>query len=91
MALPRLLTAVPSAWPVRLEIAKAIQMLAAEVANSEERRRQRELEAVRRDFDLAMEELHEICRDLVKAGFRPDQPRWRRGSGRRSGRWEALG
>ena len=85
--LPRLLSAVPQTWPVRLEIAKAIRRLAEQVAEEEECRREAQRDAIRRDCELAVEALREACRTVVKAGFRPDQPRWRKGSGRRSGRW----
>jgi len=82
----RILTAVPQTWPIRLEIAKAIHALAAQEGERLQRRRA-ELAALRRDCELAAEALREVCRELVKAGFRPDQPRWPKGSGRRSGRW----
>ncbi len=87
MTLPRRPTAVPQTWPVRLEIAKAIHMLVAQVKEEQQLQRRAELAAVRRDCELLTEALRDFCRDLAKAGFREDQPRWPKGSGEDSGRW----
>jgi hypothetical protein len=60
-----------------------------------------ELEAIKRDLHKVGEEClalirvelqsyfdgQKISKDFDKAGFRSDQPRWRKGSGRRSGCW----
>jgi hypothetical protein len=83
----RILTAVPQHWPVRMEIVKAIHLLAAQEQEEQQCRRRAELAAIRRDCELLSEVLREACRELAKAGFREDQPRWPRRSGRRSGRW----
>jgi hypothetical protein len=71
-----------------VEIAKAIHVLATQVEEEEEKiQRQAALAAIRRDCQLCAGVFREFCQDLQKAGFRLDQPRWRKGSGRRSGRW----
>ena len=77
MTLPHFRTraAMPQHWPVRAEIENAARTLAAQIAEEQARSRQAELAALRRDCELAAEALREVCRELVKAGFRPDQPR----------------
>jgi hypothetical protein len=78
----RILTAVPQTLQTRLEIAKAIQMLIKQgglqkggTANAQRHR------------DLLDEIAEGIWVELQKAGFRPDQPRWPKGSGEQGGRW----
>jgi len=78
---------MPQYWTVRAEIGEAARALFAEVADEQARSRQAELAPLRRDHASAVEELLAICRELIKAGFRPDQPRWPKGSGRQSGEW----
>jgi hypothetical protein len=84
--LPRTLSAVPRLPHVQLEIIKAIHMLAMpsvdQSGGSLETAAPDENHALaKRIFRFSLQE--EFC----KAGFRSDQPRWRRGSGRTSGRW----
>lgn len=86
MILPRVLSAVPQAWPVRAEIVDAIHRLAKQIVE-DERRRVDKIAAADRGRDPVVEAFREFYRDLGKTGFREDQPRWPRGSGRRSGRW----
>ncbi len=71
----RILTAVPQHWPVRLEIVKAIHQLAAQEQEEQQRQRRAELAAIRRDCELLSETIREVCRELVKAGFNPNEPR----------------
>jgi hypothetical protein len=82
--LPRILTAVPQALQVRLEIANAIRKL-FEQDESDQLQKRQQFEAP--TAQIAEEVVRDIYHELSKAGFRPDQPRWRKGSGRRSGRW----
>jgi hypothetical protein len=84
--LPRTLSAVPRLPHVQLEIVNAIHTLASpSVDQSGGSLDSTALDAncalARRIFRSSLRE--EFC----KAGFHSDQPRWRRGSGRRSGRW----
>jgi hypothetical protein len=84
--LPRTLSAVPRLPHVQLEIAKAIHTLGAHSVDQSSELRgaatpDNYLELARRIFHSSLRE--EFC----KAGFHSDQPRWRKGSGRRSGRW----
>jgi hypothetical protein len=84
--LPRTLSAVPRLPHVQLEIVKAIHTLAAPTVD----RSNGTLEATVPDdnYALARRIFRSSLRDeFCKAGFHSDQPRWRRGSGRRSGRW----
>ena len=78
---------MPQHWPVRAEIGKAARTLFVQIAEEWARSRQAELAALRRDCELAAEELRAICHELIKAGFRSDQAHWPKGSGRRSGEW----
>jgi hypothetical protein len=71
----RILTAVPQWWPVRLEIAKAVRLLAAQVDDEREPQRRIELAAIRRDCEQVTEAIREFCQDVRKAGFNPDEPR----------------
>jgi hypothetical protein len=73
--LPRLLTLVPQAWPVRAEIVKAINTLAGRVEEEQQLRRHAELAAIRRDCELLAEGIREFRRALHKAGFNRDEPR----------------
>jgi hypothetical protein len=66
----RILTAVPQHWPVRVEIVKAIQVLAAQIKENQQRQPRTELAAISRDWELLVEALHEASRELAKAGFR---------------------
>jgi hypothetical protein len=79
----RIQTAVPRLLHTHLEIAKAIRALGAQEVKSEVC----EESALGQVSELAKEIIREALADFRKAGFRPDQPRWRKGSGRRSGRW----
>jgi len=84
--LTRTLSAVPRLPHVHLEIAKAIRALAAHSVD----RSSGSLEAATPDDYLGLARATFYCtlqEELCKAGFHSDQPRWRRGSGRRSGRW----
>jgi hypothetical protein len=71
----RILTAVPQAWPVRLEIAKGIHALTIQEEEEKQRRRRNELAAIRRDCELLAEAIREACGELCKAGFDQDEPR----------------
>ncbi|MGA3309838.1 MAG: hypothetical protein ABSD08_14660 [Xanthobacteraceae bacterium] len=84
--LSRRLTAVPKHWPVRMEIVKTMRTLAAQEQDQQLRRRA-EVAAIRRDDDLLAEAIREACRELSKAGYDPNEPRWPKGSGEISGRW----
>jgi hypothetical protein len=94
MTLPpsRILTAVPRTWQAGLEIAKAIRAL---MAQEDEEQRLAQFAGLCRDRELIAQDIREAAHDcalvtvaeLRRAGFRPDQPRWRKGSGRISGRW----
>jgi hypothetical protein len=94
MPLPRSLTAVPRDWHVHQEIAKAIQALFAQI-REQEARQPLEPAAAMRERELLKLIVRDIPREfapvlqaeLLKAGFRPDQPRWPKGSGDESGRW----
>jgi len=86
MILARVLSAVPQAWPVRLEIARAIQTLAKQILE-DERRRLEKIASEDCGRDPVAEAYREFYQKHSKAGFREDQPRWPKGSGRRSGRW----
>jgi hypothetical protein len=84
--LPRTLSAVPRLLHVQLEIIKAIHTLAA--PSIDQHGKSLDFTApddscalARRIFRSSLQE------EFFKAGFRSDQPRWRKGSGRRSGRW----
>jgi hypothetical protein len=84
--LPRTLSAVPRLPHVQFEIVKAIHTLAAPAVDQsggtlEGTVPDDNYALARSIFGASLEE--EFC----KAGFRWDQPRWRKGSGRRSGRW----
>lgn len=46
-----------------------------------------QVEALPSARDFIEEIIRDTCHDLGKAGFRPDQPRWSKGSGEISGRW----
>jgi hypothetical protein len=74
MTLPRLLTAVPVTWSVRLEIAKAIADLAKQLETEKKRARIVE-SATNPGRDAVAEAFHEFYRDLRKANFNPDEPR----------------
>ncbi|MGC1586891.1 MAG: hypothetical protein WA791_14535 [Rhodomicrobium sp.] len=75
MTLPSRLSAVPQHWPVRLEIVKAIHVLAAQEQEEQQRERRAELAAFRRDCELLSETIRKVCRELFKAGFNPNEPR----------------
>jgi hypothetical protein len=84
--LPRTLSAVPRLPHVQLEIAKAIRTLTAQSGDQSSGA----LETATPDdyLSLARTTLYSTLQEeLCKAGFRSDQPRWRKGGGRRSGRW----
>jgi hypothetical protein len=90
---PRILTAVPQHWPVRMEIVKAIRTLAAELEEEKQLRKRTEAaEAQRRQDDLrhacdeAVKALHDACRALRKYGFNPNEPRVPAGH-REGGQW----
>lgn len=84
--LPRILYAVPQTLHAHLEIARALRTLAVQ---EEEKQLQRTINVVGAQSysDLAAEIARGILQDLRKAGYRPDQPRWPKGSGDISGRW----
>jgi len=84
--LPRILYAVPPLPHVHLEIAKAIQTLAAQDA-LEKSQHPSEVYAPIGTQELFAQIVREFLHELRKAGFRPDQPRWSKGSGDISGRW----
>jgi hypothetical protein len=79
MTLPRHLTAVPRAWPVRMEIMKAAHTLARQIAEEDEHRPRRSEAAAGNlvdEFVAAMRELRqELRKELRKAGFNPNEPR----------------
>lgn len=79
----RILTAVPRLLHTHLEIEKAIRAL---IAQDGQRQVCPEW-APDQDSDLAKKIIYEVLADFCKAGFRADQPCWRKGGGRRSGRW----
>jgi len=81
---PRILTAVPPLPHVHLEIAKAIKTLRGQY---EDERPQGHDEPIINARDVAAEFVREFLYELRRAGFRPDQPRWPKGSGDISGRW----
>jgi hypothetical protein len=84
--LPRTLSAVPRLPQVQLEIVKAIHTLAA--PSVDQSGGSPETAAPEDNYALAKRIFHSSLREeFYKAGFRSDQPRWRKGSGRRSGRW----
>jgi hypothetical protein len=87
--LPRILYAVPQLPHVHLEIAKAIQTLGSEGA-LEKSQHPDEAYTPSDTPELVAEIVREFLRELRKAGFRPDQPRWSKGSGDISGRWSAV-
>jgi hypothetical protein len=83
---PRTLSAVPRLPHVHLEIVKAIQTLVA--PSVDQSGGSLETTAPEDNYALARRIFRTSPREeFYKAGFRSDQPRWRRGSGRRSGRW----
>jgi hypothetical protein len=84
--LPRILYAVPQLPHVHQEIAKAIQALGSEGA-LEKSQHPDEAYTPSDTPELVAEIVREFLRELRKAGFRPDQPRWSKGSGDISGRW----
>jgi hypothetical protein len=84
--LPRTLSAVPRLPHVQLEIVKAILTLVA--PSVDKSGGSLETTAPDDNYALARRIFRTSLREeFYKAGFRSDQPRWRRGSGRRSGRW----
>jgi|HubBroStandDraft_4_1064222.scaffolds.fasta_scaffold82141_2 hypothetical protein len=84
--LPRTLSAVPRLPHVQLEILKAIHTLAA--PSTDRAGGSLDSRAPDDNYALARSIFHSsLWEELCKAGFRLDQPRWRKGSGRRSGRW----
>jgi hypothetical protein len=84
--LPRTLSAVPRLPHVQLEIAKAIHTLA--LPSVDQLGGSLETAAPDDNYALAKRIFRSSLREeLCKAGFRSDQPRWRKGGGRRSGRW----
>lgn len=85
MAPPRIISAVPQTLAARLEIVKAIGLLAR---GDEVERLQGETDELTESVrEIAKEIARNICCELHRAGFRPDQPRWPKGSGDISGRW----
>src|SRR6202034_998767 len=86
MTLPRILYAVPRTLQVRMEIARAIRTF-AKPDDVKRLRKQGNVDAPLSVREIAVEIVRDILQDLRKAGFRPDQPRWPRGSGDVSGRW----
>lgn len=66
--LPRILTAVPQSWPVRIEIMKAVRTLAAECEDAYQGRRA-ELAALRRDCELLAEAIRETRRSFARPDF----------------------
>ncbi len=84
--LPRILYAVPQLPHVHLEIAKAIQTLGGQ-GTLEKLQQPSEAHTSSDTQELVAEVVREFLRELRKAGFRPDQPRWSKGSGDISGRW----
>jgi hypothetical protein len=98
MPLPRSLTAVPRDWHVHQEIAKAIQALFAQIREQEARQplnaaaAMHEREMIKQIVrDIPREFAPVLQAELRKAGYRPDQPRWPKGSGEDSGRWSGGG
>jgi hypothetical protein len=84
--LPRTLSAVPRLPHVQLEILNAIHRLAA--PSVDQSGGSPETAAPDDNYALVRRIFHSSLREeFYKAGFRSDQPRWRKGSGRRSGRW----
>ncbi len=84
---PRRSITVPRDWTVRAEIMKAIRKLAVREADERLRGRQADLAALRRDDDLFATAIREAWREMSKAGYDPNEPRWPKGSGEISGRW----
>ena len=86
--LPRILYAVPPLPHVHLEIAKAIQTLAAQ--DDEHFERGAPLAKVRSDRELIAEIVGDAWRILHKTGFNPDEPRVPAGNPD-GGQWTAEG
>ncbi|MGB7075612.1 MAG: hypothetical protein WBD53_00320 [Xanthobacteraceae bacterium] len=86
--LPRILYAVPQLAHVHLEITKAIQLL--KVANIDEAQGNQDSFAVIDVEKLKADIIRGFLHDLRKAGYRPDQPRWPKGSGDISGEWSGA-
>lgn len=86
--LPRILYAVPPLPHVHLEIAKAIQTLAAQ--DDEHFERGAPLAKVRSDPELIAEIVRDALRILHKTGFNSDEPRVPAGSSG-GGQWTAEG
>jgi hypothetical protein len=84
--LPRILYAVPPLPHVHLDIAKAIQTLGGQ-GTLEKAQQPSEAHTSRSSQKLVAEIARELLQEMRKAGFRPDQPRWSKGSGDISGRW----
>jgi hypothetical protein len=84
--LPRTLSAVPRLSHVQLEIIKAIHTLAAPSVDQAGG----SLDSTAPDDNYALARgifRSSLQEEFLKAGFHSDQPRWRKVSGRRSGRW----
>jgi hypothetical protein len=83
---PHRLTAVPQTSPVRLEILKAINALAAQCEDERARRRSAEIAVVRKDLDDIEQLLRQACREaamdvrLYLRKYSPSQPRVPAGS-----------
>jgi len=86
MMLPRIAYAVPKTLATRFEIVRAIGLLTKE-DEAERLQIQTNAEATEDVGEIAKEIARNICRELRRASFRPDQPRWPRGSGDIGGRW----
>lgn len=74
MTLPRILYAVPHTLQVRMEIVKAIRALAAQ-DEAERLQKRIKVEAASSVREIIREIVGELCRELRKAAFNPDEPR----------------
>lgn len=80
---------MPTAWPVRVEIVKAIQTLAQQIVD-DERRRLGKINTDDCSRDPVAEAFREFYQDLRKAGFNPSEPRVPSGNPD-GGQWTAEG
>lgn len=91
---PHLATCIPRTLEVRLEIAKAIQVLAAQAYDDRLRQRHAEIASIRRELEDIARDVRKLHREwpslirseLRKAGYDPNEPRVSAGNPD-GGRW----
>ena len=86
----RRLSAAPQTWQARMEIAKAIRMLAAQ-EEDELLQRRAEIAAIRRDYKLIAQALREVCRELVQGRFQSQSSHGCRPVSPGGGQWTSGG